>query len=556
MSDKYLLSINGLTILVYKWDSKSNPNFSITLISGGNYDYKDSTHNIIYIYIQDTSEGNFLNEPIRTLLVNILKSFEELGANYIKPLTKSEILVSFIDNPNVYEALHAKNVIINSIREIYDINNIRISNAINNSIETIFYEHIYRLTLESNTSQNHYRSKHSRSSKINLKKIIIPAVIAISIIYFVIDPTIINNLLSDNSITQQNNNTNLIQSKPSIEDNYDTTTDKSTTDSTSNTSNQDNSNRVYTITVDVPKTYTHEELVQYALELINADRAKHNLPPVTLGKNIAAQKHADDMLKYKYISHLDSDGFKPYMRYTQYNGKGEVSENVAITGYYDNKGNTDCYKSHVLCEKIDPMEAIKRLQYDMVYNDADSNWGHRDNILDKWHNKVNIGIAYDDYFFVIVQHFENDYIDWDIREIKNGRMIISGRISTSIGNNTELVAVVIYYDPLPQKRQSAFLLNSTPDCYTYGGGLTCNSIEITTIYPPPPAGYIYNSPTHVANVWFVNKERFYIDYSLFVKDEGIYTYVLFSKIKEDYVPLMSYSIAYKDGKILNIGSLE
>lgn len=53
------------------------------------------------------------------------------------------------------------------------------------------------------------------------------------------------------------------------------------------------------------RSYTYEELVQYALTLINEDRAEHNLPPVTLGNNIAAQRHAEDMLKYKYLSHWD-----------------------------------------------------------------------------------------------------------------------------------------------------------------------------------------------------------------------------------------------------------
>ena len=43
-------------------------------------------------------------------------------------------------------------------------------------------------------------------------------------------------------------------------------------------------------------------LRQYALELINNDRAAHGLTPVVLGSNIAAQHHAQDMLEYDYLA--------------------------------------------------------------------------------------------------------------------------------------------------------------------------------------------------------------------------------------------------------------
>jgi hypothetical protein len=295
-------------------------------------------------------------------------------------------------------------------------------------------------------------------------------------------------------------------------------------------------------------------LVQHALELINIDRTKHNLPPVILGKNIAAQKHAEDMLRYKYIAHWDSDGFKPYMRYTQYNGRGEVRENVAITGYYNEYGNTNCYKQFILCEKIDPMKAIENLHHAMVYNDADSNWGHRDNILDRWHNKVNIGIAYDDYFLVLVQHFENDYIDWDILHISNSYVVQSGRIYMPISSNTKLIAVSVYYDPLP-KKMSIYELNNSPGCYSYGGGVNCGSEDIDVIYPPPSPGYYYFESGHVADRWIMDGNYFYIEYPITFTKDGVYTFLLISEIDNELVPLASYSIAYKNGNVMSIGSI-
>ncbi|GBC73044.1 hypothetical protein HRbin04_00440 [archaeon HR04] len=270
---------------------------------------------------------------------------------------------------------------------------------------------------------------------------------------------------------------------------------------------------------------------------------------------MAAQKHAEDILRYRYISHWDSDGFKPYMRYIQYNGNGEVSENVAITGYYNSDGSTDCHKPLILCDKIDPKEAITQLQYDMVYNDAASNWGHRDNILDRWHNKVNIGIAYDDYFLALVQHFENDYIEWNSRYIFNGYLVMSGRIYIEPNTNVRPVALAVYYDPLPRKMSSIELNNNTPNCYSYGGGVACGSDAVDTIYPPPPPGYYYTERVHLADRWIVDGNNFHIEASINPSmGEGVYTILLFTDINGEQVPLASYSIVSKDGKWVDLSS--
>ncbi len=202
----------------------------------------------------------------------------------------------------------------------------------------------------------------------------------------------------------------------------------------------------------------------------------------------------------------------------------------------------ECYKPYVACKKIDPKEEIKRLQYLMVYDDADSNWGHRDNILDKWHNKVNIGIAYDDYL-AFVQHFENDYIDWDRYQITDSNLMLSGRIGLE-GVKPSYIA--IYYDPLPKSMSREELLN-TPDCYTYGGGITCNvndidEYTIDIIYPPPEEGYYYEEPVKVADKWILSSNYFYIESNLSLAKEGVYTLVLFGEKDSEYIPLMSHSL--------------
>lgn len=189
-------------------------------------------------------------------------------------------------------------------------------------------------------------------------------------------------------------------------------------------------------TVAVPLD-SQKELVEYALELINNDRTKYGVPLVKLGNNLAAQKHAEELLANRYLSHWNLAGLKPYMRYTLSGGVGAVGENIAFLGffYYEPRA------AH-----IDPKTTITSLEYDMMYNDAESEWGHRDNILDKWHNKVNIGIAYDETTLALVQDFEDDYIAWK-NPIKYDNGILSLEGKTTLG---KIYNIALYYDPPPE----------------------------------------------------------------------------------------------------------
>src|SRR6185503_19005010 len=81
-----------------------------------------------------------------------------------------------------------------------------------------------------------------------------------------------------------------------------------------------------------PENSEISELRQYALDLINNDREEHDLPPVELSDNAAAQIHAQDVFETKVISHWMSNGEKPYMTYTRYGGTGDVGQNVGVSG--------------------------------------------------------------------------------------------------------------------------------------------------------------------------------------------------------------------------------
>ena len=118
------------------------------------------------------------------------------------------------------------------------------------------------------------------------------------------------------------------------------------------------------------------ELQRYAVELVNKDRAAHGLSPVTLGRNEAAQLHAEDMLEHNYIGHWWVNGRDPTQVYSETGGTSYASENAASSGWTDSRWqSSNCGGLFVSCTVTSPRDAIERAQWGMMYDDAHSNWG-------------------------------------------------------------------------------------------------------------------------------------------------------------------------------------
>jgi uncharacterized protein YkwD len=254
-------------------------------------------------------------------------------------------------------------------------------------------------------------------------------------------------------------------------------------------------------------------LAQYALDQINVDRAAQGLSAVELSSEPSGQQHADSMLYYGYFSHWDVAGFKPYMRYSLLNGTGAVEENVAVELY--STPNFFTVKS------IEG--AIKDLEYQMVYNDSAENNGHRDNILDAFHNFVSIGVAYDTTHVYLVQDFENIYLNFTQPLLSGNQINIEGTLSRAMSFDS----VYVFYDPAPSNL-SVNELGSNPS-YTgsygpggFAGGATPPCVGTCQYFP----GYL----TVRATVWSVSSGSVDITFSLspFVQKygNGVYTVYL------------------------------
>jgi hypothetical protein len=282
-----------------------------------------------------------------------------------------------------------------------------------------------------------------------------------------------------------------------------------------------------------------DDLVLYALDKINEDRASYKLPPVNLSKNKAAQIHAENLFatRNQHPSHWTTDGMKPYMKYSEYNGTGYVEQNVAIRGY-ENSVIQECENGDVICEKIEPYQQIDELQWNMVNNDTSCCANkHKANILDRTHNNVSIGIAHDSYYLALVQNFENNLINFDRPITQDNRIIhLSGKMTSEL----ELDNIGIYYDNTPNK----LLYEKNRDKSSYELGKL-----IAQVVKPPPAFSQYkpagNFTLIEASKWIQDGRSLDIifDMSSVVKTDGVYTIVVYLKDNEGTeFPVTSHSI--------------
>lgn len=209
------------------------------------------------------------------------------------------------------------------------------------------------------------------------------------------------------------------------------------------------------------------------LELINEARAAAGAPPVVLGDNIAAQIHAEAMLANCFSGHWGVDGLKPYMRYSLAGGYQSNAENVSGLDYCVKSG--DGYRAIV-----DMQEEVRDTMAGLMNSP-----GHRRTILNKWHKKVNIGLARDAYNYKVVQHFEGDYVEYDkLPAIRNGSLSFSGSVKNGVAFAEESdLGVQLYYDPPP------YNLTRGQVSRTYCSGL---GMQVASFRRPLPTGWFWD----------------------------------------------------------------
>ena len=215
---------------------------------------------------------------------------------------------------------------------------------------------------------------------------------------------------------------------------------------------------------------------RFVIDLINQERKKSGAPPVELGDNVAAQLHAESALADCFASHWGLNGLKPYMRYS-------------LAGGYQSNAENGSGSDYCITER-DGYTAIRSVQQRLgrMMDGLMSSSGHRRNILDERHRKVNIGLAWDRYNIYMYQHFEGDYVEYDqLPAINDARLSFSGKVKNGVRfDDREDLGVQIYYDPPP----SELTRGQVSRTYCYDGGL-----PVAALRPPPNPGWHYSQHT-------------------------------------------------------------
>ena len=318
---------------------------------------------------------------------------------------------------------------------------------------------------------------------------------------------------------------------------------------------------------------------QYALTLINQARESDGLQSVVLGDNIAAQNHAESSLANCFSSHWGIDGLKPYMRYSLAGGYQYNAENISGLDY--------CITARDGYAQIGSSENEIRESTEGLLQSP----GHRRNILNEWHKKVNIGIAQDNYNFIFVQHFEGDYVDSsELPAINDGILSLSGSAKNGAGfEDEDSLGVQIFYDrpvhPLTRGQVSrTYCLRSglqiaslrpplegnwyyENDVFTSNHPRrTCpDPYDVPADAPPPRSaddahGFweeafrasqftdqtVVNVPWITATEWTADDERFSVSANIAdlvnQHGNGVYTIVLWTVINGEDVPISEYSV--------------
>jgi len=208
------------------------------------------------------------------------------------------------------------------------------------------------------------------------------------------------------------------------------------------------------------------------------------------------------MLEHGYLSHWDTKGQKPYMRYTLAGGTGKVTENI---GLYKTEGFVDVEK------------AINKIVTYMLYNDSKYYWSHRDNILGPLHNKVSIGVSYDATNVFLVLDFEDQYLTRFNTDIKVNKIVLEGKF---MDKKIKLKKILIYYDPLPQQ-----LIVNQLEKPLYNGPYDKGNF-IASVLPEK-----YVNPkvkTIIPSMWIQQGELFKVDIASenVLEKNGVYTFYI------------------------------
>ncbi|MBE8538834.1 AN1-type zinc finger domain-containing protein [Geoglobus acetivorans] len=280
---------------------------------------------------------------------------------------------------------------------------------------------------------------------------------------------------------------------------------------------------------EVIRTPSREEItnetIHAVLEYLNKERVKRGLPAVELISTGIAQFRAEDMIKRNYFGHYDPEGYPPFYYYTKKGGLYAMEENC---GEYRIVGG--------LLDQTDVADYALKSVKSMIYDDALSNWGHRDSLLDPSNNYIDIGVAWDSNRMVLVLHMTKKYVEWTkVPKVDNMVFSASGKLNQDV----KFEGVMIYYHPPPREE-----FNKR---HSYDIGDPIAGVV-------PGRAYYEDIETWRPLKWTLAGQKFDISFKIRpIKGPGFYTVVIWAENKsglkhpfdperDDYWTILEYTV--------------
>ena len=213
--------------------------------------------------------------------------------------------------------------------------------------------------------------------------------------------------------------------------------------------------------------------------------------------------------------------------------------------------------SRLYCEPLDPFDAIDKLENSLIFNDfLCCHDGHKNNILDKLHTNVSIGIAFNEYYFVLVQNFENNYLSYNISHEDNEFLLEAKLLDPK--KNLQLSHISFYFDNPPNQRE--YEDNKNKLNYSMGnlGLIVSKPLEFYEQYVQPESYHIIE-----AENWDIHNDSLNVSFKLpddLELNDRIVTIVMYANNKTEYpsipdtddgnlqrekIPLASYIVPNK-----------
>jgi len=195
--------------------------------------------------------------------------------------------------------------------------------------------------------------------------------------------------------------------------------------------------------------FCNKTIKEKLVKLINEERQKKGVEPVKLVDWGLSKIKLIEMVNKKYFGHCNPEGLILPVEY------GNAShyyfeENLGITiGHPLNGSMYWLAKNHI---------------ESMIYNDSDSDWGHRNSLLDPTNNLIDLSCGIINNKFYIVIYMIKGWIKWiEPPHYDNGKVIAEGEIQMQ-GSRLTSVSIYEYESPKviqwPVKSGIKFTCNS------------------------------------------------------------------------------------------------